>query len=113
MEQSNYAKIFKALSSEQRLNIFMMIYRQCCPSETVQGASEFRILEEDKCCPVSKGIDRAFTKMCGCIKLSRSTISHHIKELQNAGLTTCEREGQAFRCMVNQDAVEAIKGFLE
>src|SRR3990170_2231487 len=112
MEQSNYAKIFKALSNEQRLKIFMMIFKQCCPSETMKGVSEFQILEEGACCPVRKGIDRAFTKMCGSIKLSRSTISHHFKELQNAGLITCEREGQTFRCMVNQDAVDAIKGFL-
>ena len=112
MEQSNYARIFKALSNEQRLKIFMMIYKQCCPSEAMQGVSEFQILEEGACCPVRKGIDRAFTKMCGSIKLSRSTISHHFKELQNAGLITCEREGQTFRCMVNKDAVDAIKGFL-
>jgi ArsR family transcriptional regulator len=112
MEQSNYAKIFKALSNEQRLKIFMMIYKQCCPSETVKGASEFRILEDDTCCHVGKGIERVFTQMCGCIKLSRSTISHHLKELRNAGLITCEREGQTFRCMVNQDAIDAIKGFL-
>ena len=113
MEQSNYARIFKALSNEQRLKIFMMIYKQCCPSETMQGVSEFRFLEEGACCPVRKGIDRAFTKMCSSIKLSRSTISHHFKELQNAGLITCEREGQTFRCTVNQDAVDAIKGFLD
>jgi ArsR family transcriptional regulator len=112
VEQSNYAKIFKALSNEQRLKIFMMIYKQCCPSETVKGASEFNIPEEAPCCPVRKGIERAFTKMCGSIKLSRSTISHHFKELQNAGLITCEREGQTFRCMINQDTIAAIKRFL-
>ncbi len=112
MEQSNYAKIFKALSNEQRLKIFMMIYKQCCPSETVKGVSEFQILGEGTCCPVRKGIERAFTKMCGSIQLSRSTISHHFKELQNAGLIICEREGQTFRCQVNQDTIDAIKEFL-
>ena len=47
MEQSNYAKIFKALSNEQRLKIFLMIYKQCCPSDTLKGASEFHILSDD------------------------------------------------------------------
>lgn len=112
MGHSNNAKIFKALSNEQRLKIFMMIYKQCCPSKTVKGASEFHIPEEDACCPVRKGIEGAFTKMCGCIKLSRSSISRHFKELQNAGLITCEREGQTYRCVVNRDAIDAIKGFL-
>ena len=112
MELSNYAKIFKALSNEQRLKIFMMIYTQCCPSETVKGVSEFRIVGEGACCPARAGIEKAFTKMCDSIKLSRSTISHHFKELQNAGLITCEREGQIFRCRVNQDTIDAIKAFM-
>lgn len=112
MEQSNYAKMFKALSNEQRLKIFMMIYQHCCPSDNLKGSSEFQILEEDTCCPAIKGIGKAFTKICGSIKLSRSTISHHFKELQNAGLITCEREGQTFRCTVNEEAIDAIKKFL-
>jgi len=45
--------------------------------------------------------------------LSRSTISHHFKELQSAGLITCEREGQNFRCRVNQGVIDEIKAFLK
>lgn len=110
MELSNYAKIFKALSNEQRLKIFMAIYKHC---STPEGTSEFKIDEGNTCCPVAGSIDRAFTKMCDCMSLSRSTISHHFKELQNAGLIICVREGQTYRCTVNQDAIDGIKKFLE
>ncbi|MFA6384914.1 MAG: ArsR family transcriptional regulator [Candidatus Omnitrophota bacterium] len=111
MELSNYAKIFKALSNEQRLKIFLMIHKGCC-SAGGKGHSEFRI-ENKTCCPVASVIEKAFTKVCGCMNLSRSTVSHHFKELQSAGLIICERDGQMFRCKVNQKAVEVIKDFLK
>ncbi len=111
MELSNYLKIFKALSNEQRLKIFLMIYSNCCAPEGSQVGSEFQISGES--CPGVKGsLEKAFTKICDCMNLSRSTISHHFKELQNAGLITCEREGQTYRCRVNEEAVSSIKDFL-
>ncbi|MBI4826335.1 MAG: helix-turn-helix transcriptional regulator [Nitrospirae bacterium] len=108
VKQSDYAKIFKALSNEQRLGIFMMIYKDCCGS-----GGTFQVEKNKTCCEEIKGsVGKAFTKVCDCVSLSRSTISHHFKELQNAGLITCEREGQAFRCRVNKETVKAIKKFL-
>ncbi len=112
MELSNYSKIFKALSNEQRLKIFMMIYKNCCAPEGTVIGSEFQLKDEPSCC-IKGGLEKAFTKICDCMSLSRSTISHHFKELQNAGLITCEREGQNYRCKVNEDAIEAIKVFLK
>ncbi|OVE73336.1 hypothetical protein BVX93_01970 [bacterium B13(2017)] len=111
MKLSNCAKIFKALSNEQRLKIFMMIYKECCKPEG-KGVSEIKI-EQESCCPALGSLEKAFTKVCDCMSLSRSTISHHFKELQNAGLITCEREGQTFRCRVNADIIDDIKEFLE
>ncbi len=113
MKQSNYAKIFKALSNEQRLKIFMMIYEECKKPASGEREAEFNVQHEEPCCPGLGTLRKAFSKVCGCTDLSRSTISHHFKELQNAGLITCEREGQLFRCRVNQNAVDAIKQFLE
>ena len=110
MKLSNYTKIFKALSNEQRLKIFMMIYKNCCAPEGSKVGSEFR-LGGESCCG-AEGLEKAFTKICECMNLSRSTISHHFKELQNAGLIICEREGQTFRCRANEQAVDSIKHFL-
>ncbi len=111
MEQSNYVKIFKALSNEQRLKIFLMIHKGCCPTDEKIGP-EVRT-KNKTCCPVAGAVEKAFTKVCECMKLSRSTVSHHFKELQNAGLITCEREGQMYRCKVNEEAVNSIKDFLK
>jgi len=82
----------------------MMVYKQCC---VPKGG------KESSCCPGGGSVRGAFTKTCGCMDLSKSTISHHFKELQNAGLITCEREGQTFRCRINEEAVDSIKKFFE
>ncbi|HDZ61822.1 MAG TPA: transcriptional regulator [Nitrospirae bacterium] len=111
VELSNYTKIFKALSNEQRLKIFLMIYSNCCAPEGTRSNSKFQIIDTS-CCDVKGSIEKAFTKVCDCMKLSRSTISHHFKELQNAGLIICDREGQTFRCRVNEKTVNSIKEFL-
>jgi ArsR family transcriptional regulator, arsenate/arsenite/antimonite-responsive transcriptional repressor len=98
-------KIFKALSSEQRLNIFKMLYEwQRANCETTGDCSV----------PVpDEGMEKCFTKACCCMRLSRSTISHHFKELENAGLISCTRNGQSYICKVNMEAIHAIRGFLE
>jgi ArsR family transcriptional regulator len=103
MKTTNLAKVFKALSNEHRLELFRLIYGQC-------QLEESRSQKAGKgCC---EGIEKAFTMACGCLDLSRSTISHHFKELQNAGLITCTRQGQTYMCQVNEESVEAVRGFL-
>lgn len=112
MELSNFAKMFKALSNEQRLKIFMIIYSQCCTDAASPGGKGV-IFKDEPCCKVARTVQRAFSTVCDCMDLSRSTVSHHFKELQNAGLIHCEREGQTFRCSVNEEALDAIRQFLE
>ncbi len=101
MKQYDLAKIFKALSSEPRLALFMNIYdweKNSLMPET-----------GDVCC----GIEKAFTRACGCMDLSRSTISHHLKELQSAGLVNCTRSGQVISCKINEEVIEIIRHFLD
>ena len=111
MELSNYATMFKALSNEQRLKIFLIIYNRCCVPESTVIDPE-KLITDPPCCSTMGSFQKAFSTVCDCLNLSRSTISHHFKELQNAGLISCEREGQSFRCSVNEEAISALRKFL-
>ena len=67
---------FKALSNETRLAVF----------ENIRLGRGQAILDNEKrpsVCTVARNFN-----------ISLSTISHHIKELRNAGLVRCERRGQ-------------------
>lgn len=92
------AKIFKALSNESRLAILKALYK-----EDISGT-----LEGDQPC----------AERCSCVgdivgrfNLAPSTISHHIKELAQAGLVRVERTGQFIRVSPNREALKAISDF--
>lgn len=105
MKQSNLERIFKALSNDQRLKLFIMIYNNREKGVKIKNSED----HDKNCC----GVMKAFTMACGCLNVSRSTISHHLKELQNAGLIECVRRGQSFYCNINEEAVKAVQNFLK
>ena len=100
MEQEALARRFKALSNPQRLKIFRMLCAWQVDGEQPEG---------DLC----EGVARCFTRACCEVGLSRSTISHHFKELQNAGLIAVTRSGQSFVCRINMEAVDELRQFLQ
>ena len=74
MERMSVA--FKALSNETRLAVFEKI--RLCQAQAMLNKDN-----QPSVCNVASNIN-----------ISLSTISHHIKELRNAGLVRCERQGQ-------------------
>ncbi len=66
----------KALSNENRMAMFEYI-------RTGHGKGVLDEENRPSVCDVASNFDMAI-----------STISHHMKELRNAGLITCERDGQ-------------------
>jgi ArsR family transcriptional regulator, arsenate/arsenite/antimonite-responsive transcriptional repressor len=96
MELSNLSGYFKALSNEQRLKVYLMVL------EAERS--------EDDCC---QGVLKTFSRACELLNISRSTVSHHIKELETSGLIVCERQGQSVCCQINEGALKELKSFLE
>jgi DNA-binding transcriptional ArsR family regulator len=76
MDIKQAAKVLKALSHPNRLEIYLRIVKE--------GQESFAA--QECCCAVSSLIDN--------LKIGAPTVSHHLKELINAGLIVTERQGK-------------------
>lgn len=93
MTRKQLANIHKALSNENRLEIFLSIL-------------EAEEKSFDTCpCLVSTIMD----KLC----IGAPTISHHLKELVNAGLIETTKDGKFLLAKVNRETLEAMKNEFE
>jgi ArsR family transcriptional regulator len=86
------ATMFRALSDPNRLAIYRLIRERDRAS-----------VEE---------LERSISALAREFELSLSTVSHHIKELRQAGLIRCAKRGQTVYCEPDPAAVDAIERFL-
>ena len=91
-------KIFKALSNPSRLEMLKTIYREHKCGQSKDGT------EHEEECSCVCDIVRKFN-------LAPSTISHHLKELSQAGLIHVWREGKLVLIAPNPDAMKAVSEF--
>lgn len=80
------AKILKALSHPKRLELY------------------FKIAEKNEA-DFETGCDCFVTDLINSLKLGAPTISHHIKELENAGLITTERKGKYLFAKIKEETL--------
>lgn len=96
LNTTELAEAFKALSNPNRLQIFQRLL-SCCAPGTVCSAETLNGF-----CVGELGEDLA---------VAPSTLSHHIKELQRAGLIKTQRRGKNVECFVDAERVSLLKEF--
>ena len=95
-----YAAIFRALSNPNRLKIFFSL-ATCCKPGTVTSISANKTSQGCACVgELGKDLD-----------IVASTISHHMKELRQAGLVRMERRGQRIECWIDPETLADLQGF--
>lgn len=99
MSNSNineFVSMFKALSNPNRLLLFQRLMTCCEPGTrcSTDDATGFCVGE------LGEGLD-----------IAPSTLSHHLKELNRAGLVQMRRRGKSVQCWVDPEVVKGLTDF--
>ena len=92
---------FKALGHPHRLTIVRRLIDEAlgCGAPSVEACSL-----DPGCCDFSTLADE--------LGVGKSTVSHHLKELDSAGLIERYREGRRLYCRVNEERLSQLRQFL-
>lgn len=93
------ARAFKALSNPNRLEIYREFVRYCDQGEQAS------LTDVPAACLLAEGIKR--------LNIGAPTISHHIKELVDAGLITTSRQGRQLLCSVEPEMRQRLQAFFD
>lgn len=95
LDLTSAAALFKVLGHPHRLAILL---RLCAKCGTAGG-------EDDDAVAACVG------ELSKGLKISASTVSHHLKELRQAGIISMQRDGQHVQCCPNLTVVEQLSAF--
>jgi len=93
MDTNTITKIMKALSNPNRFELFMEILKHTQSRYEEEECLVYHIMEK--------------------FNIGAPTISHHLKELTNAGLITTERKGKFLIARVNEHTLKAFRDVIK
>lgn len=94
----NLSEAFKALSNPNRLELFERLMSCCAPGVR---------------CDAEKAARFCVGELGEGLAIAPSTLSHHLKELNRAGLVQMERRGKNVDCWVEPEALRVLATFFQ
>lgn len=94
---------FKALGQRHRLEIVRRLLERslsCCDAERTADCTL-----DPTCCN--------FGELADELAIDKATVSHHLKELEHAGIVERIRNGRRVYVRLNLKAIESLRAFLD
>lgn len=89
--------MFKALANPHRLALFHRLTTCCAPGTA---------------CSTDEALRHNVGELGEGLNIAPSTLSHHLKELNRAGLVQMQRRGKNVECWVESATLEALASFI-
>ena len=100
---SDLAEPFKALGNPHRLAIMERLLQHALSCSAAERPEECDL--DPTCC--------GFADIANDLDIGKATVSHHLKELQRAGLVERIREGRRVYVRANIDRIDTLRSFLD
>ena len=94
-ERERFALFFKALSNPHRLALFEQLTSCCSPGTH---------------CSIEEAT-RSVGQLGQELDIAPTTLSHHLKELNRAGLIEMERKGKQVMCWVDPSVLTSLSNY--
>lgn len=94
VETKRLARMFRALSNPNRLQLYVNLFRES-ELDLARGQTHQCFLAN-----ILKNLN-----------VGAPTVSHHVRELESAGLITTERQGKQLTCALNPEGVALLRSF--
>jgi DNA-binding transcriptional ArsR family regulator len=97
-EALRLAGVFRALSSPNRVELLKLLNRGCC---------------EGRSCCTAEELSLCIESLAARLGVVKSTVSHHLKELADAGLIVLTKRGRHNDFSINREPLVLVRRFLE
>lgn len=100
------ARAVAAIGSPVRLRLLLELAACCAPGA---GCGD----GDGGCCTPADAEDSCVGRIAEAVHVAPSTVSHHIKELRDAGVIWCLKQGRRVCCGIDAEMLAAVREVVE
>ncbi len=108
IETESVARALAAIGSPVRLRLLLELASCCGPGDGGGCGSDDRA-----CCAPTDGEESCVGRIAESVHVAPSTVSHHIKELRDAGVIWCLKQGRRVCCGIDAEMLAAVREVVE